>query len=162
MEQEKEREKALRKQLVKLMQGGQAFSPIEQILEGISLESAGKQAADLPYTLWQLMEHLRISLWDILEFSRNPTYKSPPWPEGYWPDEKGPADQHALDGSRKAISLQLAEMVQLVEGESYELFTPFPHGNGQNLLREAMLVAEHNAYHLGQIVVVRRLLGDWD
>jgi hypothetical protein len=156
-----EQDALLRKQLVKLIRGGQAFTPIDQILEGISLQNAGKQAAGLPYTLWQLMEHLRIALWDILEFSRNPDYESPSWPEGYWPEEKEAPDQRALEGSREALLSHLDEMVELVQDESRDLFEPFPHGNGQNLLREAMLVAEHNAYHLGQIVVIRRLLGEW-
>lgn len=155
-------EQQLRGQLVKLMQGGQAFTPADQILEGINMENAGKEAGGLPYTLWQLMEHLRIALWDILEFSRDPDYKSPPWPEGYWPKEKVPADAAALNNCREAIAEGLEAMTGLVQDESNDLFTPFPHGNGQNLLREVMLVAEHNAYHLGQIVVLRRLLGDWE
>lgn len=155
-------EQQLREQLVKLMKGGQAFTPSDQILAGISLENAGKEVDDLPYTLWQLMEHLRIALWDILEFSRDPDYESPQWPEGYWPDEKAPADRDALKHCREAIASGLEEMIGLVQDESNDLYTPFPHGNGQNLLREAMLVAEHNAYHLGQIVVLRRLLGDWE
>jgi uncharacterized damage-inducible protein DinB len=108
------------------------------------------------------MEHLRIALWDILEFSRDPGYASPPWPEGYWPGEKGPANQEAFDRSREAITAGIAEMGQLVQDEANDLFAPFPHGSGQNLVREAMLVAEHNAYHLGQIVLLRRLLGDWE
>ena len=143
------------------MQGGQAFTPPEKILEGISLEKAGKTVDELPYTLWQLMDHLRIALLDILEFSRNPEYQSPQWPDGYWPEEKSPKDYSTLEKCRTAIAKGLEEMIQLVEDKSNDLFTPFPHGNGQNLLREAMLVAEHNAYHLGQIVALRRLLGDW-
>ncbi|CAN5729225.1 DinB family protein [soil metagenome] len=152
----------LREQLIKGMQSGRAFTSLDQILAGISLQNAGRQVPELPYTLWQLMEHLRIALWDILEFSRDPDYASPQWPEGYWPDEKAPTDQKALDQSRKAIADGIAEMGQLVKEEANDLFTPFPHGSGQNLVREVMLVAEHNAYHLGQIVLLRRLLGDWE
>lgn len=152
----------LREQLIKGMQSGRAFTSLDQSLDGISLENAGTQAAELPYTLWQLQEHLRIALWDILEFSRGPGYASPKWPEGYWPAEKAPADQKALDQSQKAITAGIAAMVQLVQNEANDLFAPFPHGTGQNLLREAMLVAEHNAYHLGQIVLLRRLLSDWE
>lgn len=155
-------EQQLRRQLVKLMQGGQAYTPADQLLAGISPENAGKEVDNLPYTLWQLMEHLRIALWDILEFSRDPTYESPQWPEGYWPKEKAPADEAALNSCREAITEGLQEMIRLVQDESNDLYEPFPHGNGQNLLREAMLVAEHNAYHLGQVIVLRRLLGDWD
>ena len=156
-----DQDQELRKQLIKLMQGGQAFTPSDEILNGISLENAGKTVDNLPYTLWQLMEHLRIALLDILEFSRNPTYQSPQWPDGYWPEEKSPKDYATLEKCRTAIANGLEEMIQLVKDKSNDLFTPFPHGDGQNLLREAMLVAEHNAYHLGQIVALRRLLDDW-
>lgn len=155
-------EQQLREQLVKLIKGGQAFTPSDQVLAGISMENAGKEVDGLPYTLWQLMEHLRIALWDILEFSRDPDYESPQWPKGYWPDEKAPADRDALNNCREAIADGLEAMIGLVQDESNDLYAPFPHGKRQNLLREAMLVAEHNAYHLGQIVVLRRLLGDWD
>lgn len=155
-------EQQLREQLVKLIKGGQAFTPSDQVLAGISMENAGKEVDGLPYTLWQLMEHLRIALWDILEFSCDPDYESPQWPEGYWPDEKAPADRDALNNCREAIADGLEAMIGLVQDESNDLYAPFPHGKRQNLLREAMLVAEHNAYHLGQIVVLRRLLGDWD
>ncbi|MCC9137710.1 DinB family protein [Pontibacter silvestris] len=152
----------LREQLVKLMRGGQAFSPMEHILKGITVENAGKQTNQLPYTLWQLIEHLRIAQWDILEFSRNPEHKSPKWPDEYWPKETAPADKNALDKSIKAIYADLDAIVKLVENPANDLFEPFTHGDGQNLLREAMLVAEHTAYHLGQIVILRRLIGDWE
>ena len=152
----------LRDQLTKLMRGGQAFKPLEEVLQGITAEDAGKSIQDdLPYTLWKLIEHLRIALYDILEFSCDPAYASPEWPDGYWPKEDGPADQAALDESIKSIKQGLHVMVQLVQDPANDLFEPFAHGKGQNLLREAMLVAEHNAYHLGEIVVLRRLLGNW-
>lgn len=157
-----DQDQKVRAQLVKLMQGGQAYSPPDKILKGISLENAGKEVDKLPYTLWQLMEHLRIALWDILEFCRDPQYQSPQWPEGYWPKEKAPADMQAIGSCREAIATGLAQMVLLVQEPANDLYTPFPHGKGQNLLREAMLVAEHNAYHLGQIVLIRRLLDDWE
>lgn len=154
--------KQLREQLVKLLRGGQAFKTRDEILEGISLEEAGSKAANLPYTIWQLLEHLRIAQWDILEFSRNPQHQSPEWPEGYWPQEAAPANEAALNETLQAITNDLEEMITLVQDPANDLFEPFAHGNGQNLLREAMLVAEHNAYHLGEIVVVRRLLGEWE
>ena len=92
-----DQDQELRKQLINLMKGGQAFTPSDEILNGITLENAGKTVDNLPYTLWQLMEHLRIALLDILEFSRNPTYQSPQWPEGYWPEEKSPKDYATLE-----------------------------------------------------------------
>jgi uncharacterized damage-inducible protein DinB len=154
-----EKEKQLREHLVKLLRGGQAYRTREEILEGITLEEAGKKVGNLPYTLWQLLEHLRIAQWDILDFSRNPQYQLLAWPEGYWPKATAPADQAALEESLRSIEADFEAMVQLVQDPDNDLFTPFGHGSGQTLLREAMLVAEHNAYHLGQIVLVRRLLG---
>lgn len=155
-------EHQIRKQLIQHLNGGEAFSPSRRLLAGIDPETAGKEVGNLPYTLWQIMEHLRIALWDILEFCRDPDYQSPQWPEGYWPKEKEPADKAALESCREAIAAGIEEMVELVKNEDNGLFTPFPHGNGQNLFREAMLVVEHNAYHLGQVVLIRRLLGDWE
>lgn len=157
-----ENDKQLRLQLVKLLRGGQAFKTRDEILQDISLEEAGSKAAHLPYTVWQLLEHLRIAQRDILEFSRNPQHQSPDWPDGYWPQQTAPANKAALYNTLHAIAADLEEMVNLIQDPTNDLFNPFAHGNGQNLLREAMLVAEHNAYHLGEIVVVRRLLGEWE
>ncbi|WP_345156426.1 DinB family protein [Pontibacter saemangeumensis] len=157
-----EKEKQLREHLVKLLHGGQAFRTREEILDGITLRDAGKKVGQLPYSLWQLLEHLRIAQHDILEFSRNPQYQSPEWPDGYWPQEIAPADQEAFENTLQAIAADMNAMVQLVQNPANDLFEPFAHGSGQTLLREAMLVAEHNAYHLGEIVVLRRLLQDWE
>jgi len=154
-------DQALRDQLTKLMQTGQAFTTLEELLANITAEDAGKTIPKLPYTLWKVIEHLRIALYDILEFSRDPNYESPAWPKGYWPAENAPANQAALDNSIEAIKAGLKEMIQLIQDSANDLFEPFAHGTGQNLLREAMLVAEHNAYHLGEILVIRRLLGIW-
>jgi hypothetical protein len=151
----------LRNQLAKLLQGGQAFTPLEDLLAGITAREAGKTVPGLPYTLWQLIEHLRITLYDILEFSHDPAYQSPEWPEGYWPAEAAPASAAELEKSIQTISAGVEAMIRLVQDPARDLFEPFAHGQGQNLLREALLVAEHNAYHLGQIVVLRRLLGTW-
>jgi len=152
----------IRDQLTKLIRSGQAFKSLPEVLQGISAAVAEKRIADVPYTLWQLIEHLRIALYDILDFSRNPDYKSPQWPAGYWPQEDKPANQEALDKSIQSILAGLEAMIKLIQDPAQDLFKPFAHGDGQNLLREAMLVAEHNAYHLGEIVVLRRLLGNWE
>ena len=154
-------EQALRDQLVRLMRGGQAFTPLEEVLAGITAADAGKPVPGLPYTLWKLIEHLRLTLYDILEFSRDPAYQSPAWPEGYWPTEAGPASQAQLDNTIQLLSEGLEAMITLVQDPARDLLEPFAHGDGQHLLREAMLVAEHNAYHLGEVVVLRRLLGIW-
>ena len=152
----------LREQLVKLLRGGQAFTPLSEVTQDITAEEAGTTIPYLPYTLWQVVEHIRMALYDILEFSRDPDYDSPEWPAGYWPPENKPADQAALNTSLKAILEGIEQMIELVQNPAIDLYQPFAHGDGQNLLREALLVAEHNAYHLGQILIFRRFLGKWE
>ncbi len=149
----------MRDHLEKLMRMGQAYRPMDELLQGLNLTEAGRQVEELPYTIWQLLEHLRFAQQDILDFCRNPDYQEPDWPDDYWPADVTPADQQTLDQTLQAINRDLEAMVQLVQDTENDLFEPIPHGNGQTLLREAMLVAEHNAYHFGQIVVLRRLLG---
>jgi hypothetical protein len=104
---------------------------------------------------------MRLAQWDILEFSRNPKHVSAPWPDGYWPPGDAPPDNHAWDRAVKAFRSDLEAMCDLVADAATDLFAAIPHGDGQTVLREALLVADHNAYHLGQLVVVRRLLGCW-
>ncbi|MBX0334229.1 DinB family protein [Pontibacter sp. HSC-14F20] len=149
----------LRDHLEKLMRMGQAFRPVGELLQGISVQEAGGRVKDLPYTIWQLLEHLRFTQHDILDFCRNSNYQEPAWPDDYWPSAESPSDQAALDQTLQTVKQDLDAMVKLVQDTENDLFAPIPHGNGQTLLREAMLIAEHNAYHLGQIVVLRRLLG---
>src|SRR5437870_5365390 len=122
----------------------------------------GAKPPGVPHTPWRLLEHLRIAQWDILEFTRDPHHVSPPWPEGYWPASDAPPDDGAWDRSVAAFRADLRAMQDLVADPATDLFTPLPHGEGQTALREALLVADHNAYHLGQLVVVRRLLGAWE
>jgi uncharacterized damage-inducible protein DinB len=148
----------LRTQLVKLLRGGQAFHPMEELLKDLTLQEAGTQVDGLPYTIWKLLEHLRFAQHDILDFCRNPDYREPAWPDDYWPAETMPCDEDALRNTQKAISQDLEAMIELVQDPKNDLYIPIPQGNGQTLLREAMLIAEHNAYHLGQIVVLMRLL----
>jgi hypothetical protein len=104
---------------------------------------------------------MRIAQWDILEFSRNPDHVSPDFPAGYWPKSQAPAQKNAWDESVRAFETDLEAMQELVADASRDLFARIPHGEGQTLLREALLVADHNAYHLGEFVLVRRLLGVW-
>ncbi|KAA9325645.1 DinB family protein [Adhaeribacter soli] len=154
-------DQVVREQLVKLLQGNLAYQPIGELLKGIKAEDAGKPIEHLPYTLWKLIEHMRLTLYDILEFCRNPDYKYLNWPEDYWPKENAPADQAALDKSINAILKGVETMVELIQDPANDLYKPLAHGEGQNLFREALLVAEHNAYHIGEIIILRRLLGTW-
>lgn len=154
-------DQVLREQLIKLLQGGQAYQPLKELLKDITVAEAGKTVPELPYTLWQLLEHMRITLSDILDFSQNPDYKYLKWPDEYWTKEKAPESQAVLDAGIKAILNGLETLIALVQDPKQDLYKPFAHGEGQNLLREVLLVAEHNAYHTGEIIVIRRLLGTW-
>ena len=154
-------DKDLRSHLMKLLDGGGAHLKPSQVLTDFPAEARGRKPAGSPYSAWLLLEHMRIAQWDILEFSRDPNHVSPPYPQGYWPAGEGPASKEAWENSVAAFQADLEEMKQLVVDPAVDLFKSIPHGDGQTVLREAMLVADHNAYHLGQLVLLRRLLGDW-
>ncbi len=151
----------LRDHLLYLLKGGGAHAHVEAALKGLSLEDAGRQVPGLPYTLWQLQEHLRISQWDILDFSINARYKEMKWPDEYWPRESGPKNAGLWKQSQKKFFADLEAMQNLVANPATDLFARIPWGDGQTILREALLVADHNAYHGGQIVTIRKLLGIW-
>jgi hypothetical protein len=152
---------ALREHLVKLLAEGHAHATFEQAVKGLAEDLRGKVPEGAEHSPWQLLEHLRIAQWDILEFSRDAKHQSPRWPEGYWPKETAPADEKAWDNSVLAFKRDLKEICALVQDKKTDLFAKIPHGDGQTILREALLVADHNAYHVGQLVLVRRLLGAW-
>ena len=152
---------ALREHLVNLLTAGHAHATFEQAVKGLAPELRGKVAKGAKHSPWQVLEHLRIAQRDILEFSRNAKHESPKWPEGYWPEEKAPSDDKAWDKSVRAFKRDLKEMCELVQDEKTDLFPKIPHGDGQTILREALLTADHNAYHVGQLVLLRILLGTW-
>jgi hypothetical protein len=154
-------DKILRQQLAKLIDWNEAHADLNATVDGFPAKLRGQVPDGLPHSAWQLLEHIRIALWDILEFSRNPKHKSPKWPEGYWPKAAAPPSDKAWDDSVKAILKGQDELRELVKDPSNDLFKPLPHGDGQTLLREVLLAADHGAYHLGQLVLVRRALGAW-
>ena len=154
-------EKGLREHLVKLLTEAQAHATFDQAVKGLPVELRGKVPKGAEHSLWQLLEHLRIAQSDILEFSRDAKHQSPKWPEGYWPKEKVPVDEKAWDQSVRAFKRDLKAMVALIEDPKTDLFAKIAHGNGQTILREALLAADHNAYHVGQLVLVRKMLGAW-
>ena len=149
----------LRKWLVWLLEEGGAHASFEQATKGLAPRLQGVKPAGLPHSAWQLLEHLRLAQWDILEFSRNPKHVSPKWPEGYWPKSEKPPKSDSWAKSVKSFLADRRAMVGLIK--KADLFTPFAHGDGQNLLREALLLADHNAYHIGELVLLRRALGAW-
>ena len=156
-----EKDLSLRRHLVELLTGGNAHADFDQAVEGIPAELRGKTPKGAEHSPWQLLEHLRIAQWDILEFSRSPEQKSPDFPGGYWPASAAPADEKAWEESIRGFRKDLKAFCDLVADDSTDLFARIPHGDGQTVLREALLAADHNAYHLGQLVLVRRLLGAW-
>jgi hypothetical protein len=156
-----DKDRVLRDHLLELLRGGSAHLDFEKTLAGIPPQLRGARAAGLPHTVWQLLEHLRLAQRDILEFSRNPDHVSPEWPEGYWPQSESPPDDAAWNRSLETFRGELKEMQDLVADSRTDLYARIPWGTGQTILREALLVADHNAYHLGQIVSVRQGLGAW-
>jgi len=152
---------ALRQQLLDLLRGGHAHADFDAAVANFPSQLRGKKPKGAPYTAWQLLEHLRIAQWDILEFSRNPKHVSPPWPDSYWPKTEAPPNAGAWNNSVRSFRADLKAMAKLVASQKNDLFARIPHGDGQTLLREALLLADHNAYHIGQLVLLRRLLGAW-
>jgi hypothetical protein len=154
-------DQSLREHLVYLLAGKGAHLDFDAAVADMPPALRGVRPAGLPHSAWELLEHLRIAQWDILEFSRNAKHVSPDWPSGYWPAAAAPPDAAAWDKSVAAFHRDLAAMRQLVEDPRTDLYARIPHGEDQTILREALLVADHNAYHLGQLVLVRQLLGAW-
>ena len=154
-------DQALRDHLLYLLRDGGAHLSFDAAIAGLPAELRGAKAAGVPHSPWRLLEHMRIAQWDILEFSRNPRHVSPEFDAGYWPDGDAPPDDAAWDRSVAGFRADLKAMQDLVADPATDLFAPIPQGTGQTILREALLVADHNAYHLGQLVLVRRLLGAW-
>lgn len=146
-------------EIIKLLNGGGAHATLEDALDGLPANQRGERPNGLPYSIWQLVEHIRIAQWDMLEFSKDGSHQSPKWPDAYWPKETEPANEEAWNASIEQINKDLQELIELVK--TGDLYTPIPHGTGQTLLREALQAADHTAYHVAEIIVLRRLLGNW-
>jgi uncharacterized damage-inducible protein DinB len=153
---------SLRQHLVELLKGGSAHADFNSAIADWPEELRGKHAAKFPHTAWQLLEHMRIAQADILDFSRNDAYKELTFPDDYWPRHDKPGSSDAWDQSVSALRRDLKAMQDLVSDSKNDLYARLPWGSGQTILREALLVADHNAYHLGQIVALRRALGAWN
>ncbi len=154
-------EQTLRDHLLELLGSSHAHLDFEKAIAGLPVELRGAKPPGLPFTPWRLVEHMRIAQWDILRFTIDPDHISPEFPDGYWPDGDAPNDSSAWDRSIAGFRADRKAIMNLISELQTDLFTPLPHGQGQTILREVLLVADHNAYHLGQLVAVRRLLGAW-
>lgn len=157
----KNADRILREQLVSLLKGGGAHVHFLDALEDYPVRKRGAFVKGLRHTAWQLLEHARIAQWDILEFSRNPKHVSPDFPGGYWPRTPGPSNDEAWEKSVQTFQRDLAEMAKLVKNPKTDLYAKIPHGDGQTILRQALVLADHNSYHLGQLVDLRRAIGAW-
>ena len=153
---------ALRKELIAGLKGGNAHARFEDVVAKFPAKLRGEKAG-LPYSAWQLLEHIRIAQNDILRFSTNHdgSYKEMKWPDDYWPKAAAPPSANAWESAIASVVSDREAMVQLVGDLRQNLTTPFPWGEGQNLLREAILVIDHNSYHAGELLTLRRLLGIW-
>ncbi len=156
-----DKDKALREHVLYLLRSRGAHLDFEEAVASFPPELRGKRTDQMPYSPWQLLEHLRITQWDILEFSRNPKHVSPEWPKAYWPESAAPPSDKDWDNSVETFRKELKEMQAMVNDPATDLYAKIPHGDGQTILREALLVADHNAYHLGQFILLRKLLGAW-
>ncbi len=156
-----ETEKRLRQQLAKFLDWHEAHADFAAAVDDFPPELRGRVPPGLPHSAWQLLEHIRIALGDIVEFCRDTRHKSPPWPDGYWPKAPAPPSEQAWDQSVANVRSSIDTMRKLIDDPKHDLFAPLSGGSGQTLLREVLLAADHNAYHLGQLMLVRKALGAW-
>jgi len=156
-----DQDRSVRQHLIDLLKGGGAHAKFDEVIDGIPAKLRGEKPTGLPHSAWMLLEHMRIAQWDILEFSRNQKHVSPDWPKGYWPRTDAPPSIADWNASIGNFHKDLKAMQDLVANPKTDIYARIPWGEGQTVLREALLVADHNAYHLAQLVDVRRLLRAW-
>jgi hypothetical protein len=155
-------DRALRALLVEFLRGESAHASLKSVLDDFPQELRGKKLRNSPHSAWQLLEHIRIALHDLYDFSTNSHYVAPHWPGGYWPKEDAPPSESAWDASVHAVKKDIAEFERLIGDPESNLYAAIPWGDGQTLLREVLLAGQHTSYHLGQLVLLRRELGAWD
>lgn len=151
-------DQALLDHLLNVLRGEGAHVTFEDFVKDFPADKCGQHVEGLPYTAWQVLEHMHIAQWDILEFSRDAKHVSPPWPKGYWPEQNQLGTAELWHESTRKFRADLQEIVELVSDPATDLFAKIPHGSGQTILREALLVADHNSYHLGALVVIGRIV----
>ncbi len=156
-----QRDMALREQLLKLLQGGQAHMTLDQAVADFPPEHINRRPPHVPYSPWHLLEHLRITQRDILDFIRDPQYREPSWPDEYWPPRDQDADPAAWEHTIRAFQEDLEALEALVRDPATDLHATVPHGQGQTILREVLLVADHNAYHIGEFAILRQVMQTW-
>jgi DinB superfamily len=151
----------VREQLRELLEGGDAHMTFDEAVANFPRDHMNTKAPNVPYTPWHLLEHIRLAQWDIIEFIRNPHYVSPPWPEGLWPAENVQADDVAWEKTIASYRAGLQSLLEMVADPTVNLYAPIPHGDGQSILREILVVSDHNAYHIGEFATLRQVMGIW-
>jgi len=144
-----------------LLKEGGAHASFDRAVKDIDVHLLGTVSQGSAYSIWQLVEHIRIAQWDIVEFSRGPGHKSPAWPDEYWPKESAPPNLHSWMRSLNQIKADRKVFIQLLHAAGEDIYKPFPYGDGQSLFREALVIADHNSYHTGEIILLRRIMGNW-
>ena len=152
----------LREHLIDCLKNANAHADLFSVLKDFPEDLYGKKLKGAPHSAWQLLEHIRIALNDLLVFSTNPDYVAPKWPEDYWPKEDAPKNAAAWNASIKALKADLSEFGKLIRNPASNLYAKIPWGDGQTLLREVLVAIDHNSYHVGQIVMLRQQLGAWE
>lgn len=155
----KSEHKILIDELVKLLKGGGAHLSFREAVNGLPAEIRGVKPENMPYSIWQLVEHIRIAQWDMLQFCINESHQSPKWPDEYWVKEAEPKNEGAWNKSITQINNDLEEFIEVLKKE--DIYKELPHGNGQNIIREALQIADHTSYHAGEIIAIRRMLKAW-
>lgn len=153
---------AVREHLIWLLEGGHAHTKFEDAVKGFPVDRAGERPAGAPYSAWELLEHMRIAQNDMLRFSLSADHVSPDWPAGYWPTSPAPKSESDWSKSLRSFRKDLAEFIAVIRDPGQDLYRKLPWGRDQTLFREALQIADHNSYHLGQLVLLRRLLGEWE
>jgi hypothetical protein len=152
---------ALREQLLHLLRGGNAHMTFDEAVADFPMEAINRRPPNVPYTPWHLLEHLRLAQWDILDFIRNPRYQEMKWPDDYWPTPDAEADAAAWERTLAAFRADLNAVEAIASDPQTDLTATIPHGDGQTVLRELLLVADHNAYHIGEFAILRQVMGTW-
>ena len=152
---------ALRSELVALLDGGQAHVALDKTVDGIKPENRTKNAIVGERSIWEVLEHIRLAQHDILQYTLDPNWKSPEWPSGYWPELPSKLSEAAWDRTLSGLRHDLRQLIGLAQNNDIDLTSEIPHSEGHTYLRELLLTADHNAYHLGQVVAMRKALGDW-
>ena len=151
----------VRQHVLKLLQGGNAHMTFDQAIDGFPPEAINALPPNVLYSPWHLLEHIRITQWDILEFVRDPDHVSPAWPEGYWPPKGQEADGSRWQDTIQAFRSDMEALEAMVQDPATDLYADLPHAAGYTVLREILLVADHNAYHIGEFTILRQIMGTW-